>query len=113
VLREYGEILVELLKVVPYGMGVGGNDAADRAQKQQRNERNKMSPTYSNGDVDGYTWTATNMPPSLCERVGVTSRTANDALARLAAGAWQANHRHLYVAARSEMQRRGLLEASS
>jgi len=73
----------------------------------------KMSPTYSNGDIDGYTWTATNMPPSLCERVGVTSRTPSDALARLAAGAWQANHRHLYVAARSEMQRRGLLEASS
>ena len=72
-----------------------------------------MSPTYSIGDVDGYTWTATNMPPSLCERVGVTPRTASDALARLAAGAWQANHRHLYVAARSEMQRRGLLEASS
>ena len=71
-----------------------------------------MSPTYSIGDVKGYTWTATNMPPSLCERVGITPLTANEALARLAAGAWQANHRHLYVAARSEMQRRGLLGAT-
>ena len=71
-----------------------------------------MSPTYSTGDVDGYTWTATNMPPSLCERVGITSRTASNAIARIAAGAWQANHRHLYVAARSEMQRRGLLETT-
>ena len=71
-----------------------------------------MSPTYSIGDVDGYTWAATNMPLSLCERVGVTSLTADTALARLAADAWQANHRHLYVAARSEMQRRGLLEAT-
>ena len=39
VLREYGENLVELLEVVPYGMGVGGNEADDGAQKQQRNER--------------------------------------------------------------------------
>ena len=91
---------------------IRSNDAPTE-HKNNNNERNKMSPTYSNGDVDGYTWTATNMPPSLCERVGVTPRTASDALARLAAGAWQANHRHLYVAARSEMQRRGLLEASS
>ena len=71
-----------------------------------------VSPTYSIGDVDGYNWTASNMPPSLCERVGVTSRTSSAALARLAAGAWQANHRHLYVAARSEMQRSGLLGAT-
>lgn len=71
-----------------------------------------MSPTYTTGDVEGYAWTATNMPPSICERVGVTSRTETEALASLAAGAWQANHRHLYVAARSEMQRRGLLGAS-
>ena len=71
-----------------------------------------ISPTYSLGDVDGYSWAATNMPPSLCERVGVTSRTTSDALASLAAGAWQANHRHLYVATRSEMQRRGLLGAA-
>ena len=28
-----------------------------------------MSPTYSIGDVEGYKWTATDMPPSLCERV--------------------------------------------
>ena len=70
-----------------------------------------MSPTYSIGDVKGYTWAATNMPPEVCERVGVTTATASDALAPLAASAWQANHRHLYVAARSEMQRRGLLGA--
>ena len=31
--------------MVPYGMGVGGNEADDGAQKQQRNERNKMSIT--------------------------------------------------------------------
>jgi len=72
-----------------------------------------MSPTYSIGDINGYTWAATNMPPALCERVGVTSRTASDTLAPLAASAWQENNRHLYVAARSEMRRRGLLEASS
>ena len=29
VLREYDANLVDLLKVVPYGMGVGGNDADD------------------------------------------------------------------------------------
>ena len=29
VLREYSAILVDLLKVVPYGVGVGGNDAND------------------------------------------------------------------------------------
>ena len=71
-----------------------------------------MSPTYADGDVCGYSWTATNMPPSLCARVGVTASTGSDALARIAAGAWQANHRHLYVAARSEMDRRGLLKAT-
>jgi hypothetical protein len=71
-----------------------------------------VSPTYANGDVCGYSWTATNMPHDLCARVGVTSSASSDALARLAAGAWQANHRHLYVAARSEMDRRGLLKAT-
>lgn len=71
-----------------------------------------MSPTYADGDVCCYSWAATNMPPSLCARVGVTANTESDALARLAAGAWQANHRHLYVAARSEMDRRGLLKAT-
>jgi hypothetical protein len=71
-----------------------------------------MSPTYYIGDVE-YTWAATNMPPELCERVGVTTATASDALAPLAASAWQENNRHLYVAARSEMRRRGLLEAGA
>ena len=71
-----------------------------------------MSPTYAAGDVEGYSWTSTNMPHDLCARAGVTSSTESDAIARIAAGAWQANHRHLYVAARSEMQRRGLLKAT-
>ncbi len=35
-LREYSENLVELWKGVSYGVGVGGNDADDRAQKQQQ-----------------------------------------------------------------------------
>ena len=38
-----------------------------------------MSPTYYIGDVE-YAWAATNMPPALCERVGVTSRTASEGL---------------------------------
>lgn len=71
-----------------------------------------MSPTYADGDVYGYSWESTNMPHDLCARAGVTSSTESDALARLAACAWQANHRHLYVAARSEMKRRGLLKAT-
>ena len=41
---EYDANLVELLRVVTYGVGVGSNDADDGAQKQ-RNERDKMSTT--------------------------------------------------------------------
>jgi hypothetical protein len=94
------------------------NEAADRtttttkAKGKEMSTQATMSPTYATGDVEGYAWTATNMPTSICERAGVTSSTASDALASLAAGAWQANNRHIYVAACSEMKRRGLLEDS-
>ena len=47
-LREYGEILVDLWEVVSYGVGVGGNGAADRAQKNVTTKGNSQMSTTMN-----------------------------------------------------------------
>ena len=62
--------------------------------------------TDADGDVEGFSWASQDMSPELCARVGIASEMPMDILKAIMLDAWQANNRHFYVAARSELARR-------